>query len=50
MLFQHVIETTVPDIRSAQSAAQRIAERQTDPKQKHAWELHAKRFERSSAC
>jgi hypothetical protein len=45
MLFQHVIETTVPDIRSAQNAALRIAQRATDPKQRHAWELHAKRFE-----
>jgi hypothetical protein len=45
MLFQRVIETTVPDIRSAESAALRIAGRMADPKQRHEWELHGKRFE-----
>ena len=45
MLFQRVIETTVPDIRSAQNAALRIARRATDPRQRHEWELHATRFE-----
>lgn len=45
LLFQHIIETTIPEVRSAQDAAQRIAERATDAKQRHAWELHAKRFE-----
>ena len=45
MLFQRVIETTVPDLRSAQNAALRIAGRAKDEKIKHAWQLHAKRFE-----
>jgi len=45
MLFQHIIETTVPDIRSAQNAALRIAGKAKDDRQRHEWELHAKRFE-----
>jgi len=45
MLFQRVIETTVPDIRSAQNAALRIARRAKDPGQRHEWELHATRYE-----
>jgi hypothetical protein len=45
MLFQRVIETTVPDIRSAQGAALRIAGKAADAGQRHEWELHAKRFE-----
>jgi hypothetical protein len=45
MLFQHIIETTLPDLRSAESAAQRVSQRMTDPKQRHEWELHAKRLE-----
>jgi hypothetical protein len=45
MIFQRVIETTVPDIRSAQNAALRIAGRAADPGRRHEWELHAKRFE-----
>ncbi len=45
LLFQHIIETTIPDIKSAQAAARRIAERQTDAAKRHEWELNAKRFE-----
>lgn len=45
LLFQHIIETTIPDIRSAESAALRIAQRAADTKVRHEWELHAKRFE-----
>ena len=45
MLFQRVIETTVPDIRSAQNSALRIARRAADDKRRHEWELHARRFE-----
>jgi hypothetical protein len=45
MLFQRVIETTIPDIRNAENAALRIAGRMTDPTERHEWELDAKRFE-----
>jgi len=45
LLFQHIVETTIPDIRSAESDALRIAKRQTDAKERHEWELHGKRFE-----
>ncbi|HWA07990.1 MAG TPA: hypothetical protein VG838_00845 [Opitutaceae bacterium] len=45
MLFQRVIETTVPDLRSAQAAALRIAGRAKDEKQRHEWQLHAVRFD-----
>lgn len=45
MLFQRVIETTVPDIRGAQGAALRIAGKAKDDKQRHEWQLQATRFE-----
>ena len=45
MLFQRVIETTVPDIRSAENSARQIAARAKDDQQRHEWQMHARRFE-----
>jgi hypothetical protein len=45
MLFQRVIETTIPDVRRAHSSARRIADNAKDEKISREWELNAKRIE-----
>jgi hypothetical protein len=49
MLFQRAIETAVPNIRTAQACAQRIADRATDDKIKKTWTVHAQRWD-AVAC
>jgi hypothetical protein len=45
MLFQRVIETTIPDVRSALAQARRIAGGAKDAAIQHDWQNHARRLE-----
>jgi hypothetical protein len=45
MLFQRVIETTIPDVQSAMAHARRIADRAKDATTRHDWENHLRRLE-----